>query len=177
MTNKINFIYFHCTVLSRHKFSVVDIQNCLHCWVPGDLAPSPLYFTEICPGFENFLSPFIYETLKPKPWVGDLVWGQSLDFDKTSWSIAGERSTTTLTLPDSTLQIYLVQRMSALSLEECNPSCLHNTNAVTVLHTCSWSILFVQTLIHLNWPLYLNIILCCVLVMMESLSGCQLSAG
>lgn len=39
----------------------------------------------------------------------------------------------------------------------------------------TWSVPFVHTLICLNCLPHLNIILCCMLVVMESLSGCQLS--
>lgn len=62
-------------------------------------------------------------------------------------------------------------------LERFIYSCSHTTNAASILNTWSRSIPFVNTLISLNCPLCLNIILCNMLVMMESLSGCQLSPG
>lgn len=46
-----------------------------------------------------------------------------------------------------------------------------------ILNTWSRSTPFVNTLISLNCPLCLNIVLRYILVMMESLSGCQLSPG
>lgn len=62
-------------------------------------------------------------------------------------------------------------------LERFICSCFHITNVASILNTWSRSIPFVNTLISLNCPLCLNIILCYMLVMMESLSGCQLSPG